>query len=90
MLLQNLPRKINRVRRHGAEDPIKQRVADALAKITIPAVGPTQSLARLETSKSFTRDLVSKYNIPVNPQFKVFKTMDGGERFFKPTGRPLF
>ena len=65
----------------GPEDPLNNGVVDALAKIGIPSVGPTKSLARLETSKSFTRNLVSKYNIPGNPQFKVFKTIDGVEAF---------
>jgi len=65
----------------GPEDPLNNGVADALAAINIPTVGPTKTLARLETSKSFTRNLVSKYNIPGNPQFKVFKTLDGVEDF---------
>lgn len=65
----------------GPEDPLNNGVVDALAKINISAVGPTQSLARLETSKSFTRNLVSKYNIPGNPKFKVFKAIDGVEAF---------
>jgi phosphoribosylamine--glycine ligase len=65
----------------GPEDPLNNGVVDALAKIGIPAVGPTKSLARLETSKSFTRNLVNKYNIPGNPQFKVFKAIDGVEAF---------
>jgi phosphoribosylamine--glycine ligase len=65
----------------GPEDPLNNGVVDALSQIGIPAVGPTKSLARLETSKSFTRNLVSKYNIPGNPQFKVFKAIDGVEAF---------
>jgi phosphoribosylamine--glycine ligase len=65
----------------GPEDPLNNGVVDALAKIGISAVGPTKSLARLETSKSFTRNLVKKYNIPGNPQFKVFKAIDGVEVF---------
>jgi phosphoribosylamine---glycine ligase len=65
----------------GPEDPLKNGVVDGLAKIGIPAVGPTKSLARLETSKSFTRNLVSKYNIPGNPRFKVFNAIDGVEAF---------
>ena len=65
----------------GPEDPLNNGVVDALSKVNIPAVGPTKSLARLETSKSFTRNLVSKYNIPGNPQFKVFKAIDGVEDF---------
>jgi phosphoribosylamine--glycine ligase len=65
----------------GPEDPLNNGVVDALSKTGIPSVGPTKSLARLETSKSFTRSLVNKYNIPGNPQFKVFKSMDGVEAF---------
>ena len=65
----------------GPEDPLNNGVVDALSKVSIPAVGPTKSLARLETSKSFTRNLVKKYNIPGNPQFKVFKAIDGVEAF---------
>jgi phosphoribosylamine--glycine ligase len=67
----------------GPEDPLNNGVVDALAQIGIPAVGPHKSLARLETSKSFTRNLVSKYNIPGNPQFKVFTSIDGVETFLK-------
>ena len=65
----------------GPEDPLNNGVVDALAKINILAVGPTKSLARLETSKSFTRNLVSKYKIPGNPQFKVFTAITGVESF---------
>jgi phosphoribosylamine--glycine ligase len=65
----------------GPEDPLQNGVVDALAQIGIPAVGPMKSLARLETSKSFTRNLVAKYNIPGNPQFKVFTSMNGIEEF---------
>jgi phosphoribosylamine-glycine ligase len=65
----------------GPEDPLNNGVVDALAASGIPAVGPTKSLARLETSKSFTRNLVNKYNIPGNPQFKVFTSLTGIEAF---------
>ncbi|MHB8139018.1 MAG: phosphoribosylamine--glycine ligase [Smithellaceae bacterium] len=65
----------------GPEDPLNNGVVDALAGKGIPSIGPTKSLARLETSKSFTRNLVLKYNIPGNPQFKVFTTPDGVEAF---------
>jgi phosphoribosylamine--glycine ligase len=65
----------------GPEDPLNNGVVDALSEIGIPSVGPTKSLARLETSKSFTRNLLNKYNIPGNPRFKVFKTIDGMEAF---------
>jgi phosphoribosylamine--glycine ligase len=56
----------------GPEDPLNHGVVDALAAAGIPAVGPTRSLARLETSKSFTRNLLDKYGIPGNPSFRNF------------------
>ncbi|MDP2853717.1 MAG: phosphoribosylamine--glycine ligase [Smithellaceae bacterium] len=65
----------------GPEDPLNNGVVDALTACGIPAVGPNKSLARLETSKSFTRNLVNKYHIPGNPQFNVFTSMDGVEAF---------
>ncbi|MGA9109866.1 MAG: phosphoribosylamine--glycine ligase [Smithella sp.] len=65
----------------GPEDPLNNGVVDALSGIDIPSVGPTKSLARLETSKSFTRNLVGKHNIPGNPRFGVFKAIDGVEAF---------
>lgn len=61
----------------GPEEPLKNAVADALEMCGIPAVGPTQELAQLETSKSFARELMEKYHIPGNSKFKIFKTMRG-------------
>jgi len=61
----------------GPEDPLGKGVVDALQAAGIPSVGPNKSLARLETSKAFTRNLVNKYNIPGNPQFQVFTKMEG-------------
>jgi phosphoribosylamine---glycine ligase len=65
----------------GPEDPLNNGVVDALREIGIPAVGPTKSLARLETSKSFTRNLLQKYNIPGNPKFKIFTSIKGIKEF---------
>lgn len=65
----------------GPEDPLNNGVADSLRGAGILSVGPTKSLARLETSKSFTRHLVKKYNIPGNPKFMTFTSMKGIEAF---------
>ncbi len=61
----------------GPEAPLSLGVVDALAQIGIPSFGPTKQLAQLETSKSFTRDLMKKYNIFGNPDFKVFNSEEG-------------
>lgn len=60
----------------GPEDPLNNGVVDLLKEIGINAIGPTKSLARLETSKSFTRILLRKYGIEGNPRFKVFNTQE--------------
>ncbi|MCK9230615.1 MAG: phosphoribosylamine--glycine ligase [Syntrophales bacterium] len=65
----------------GPEDPLNRGAVDALLEAGIPSVGPTKSLARLETSKMFTRNLLEKYGIPGNPLFRTFSSMDGVEEF---------
>jgi phosphoribosylamine---glycine ligase len=63
----------------GPEAPLAAGVADELSAAGVPVVGPTQSLARIESSKGFARDLLAKYNIPGNPFFQRFNSMDGLE-----------
>jgi len=68
----------------GPEDPLKEGVVDKLQEIGIPSIGPTKLMSRLETSKSFTRELLEKYKIDGNPKFKVFNKddIDEIEKFF--------
>lgn len=56
----------------GPEDPLSFGVVDVLEEEGINAIGPTRLMARLETSKSFTRELLEKYNIEGNPKFQIF------------------
>ncbi len=65
----------------GPEAPLEFGVVDSLARIGVPSVGPTGELAKLETSKSFTRLLMEKYKIPGLPEFRVFTNMDGVKDF---------
>lgn len=67
----------------GPEIPLSRGLVDALAKINIPSIGPTQKLARLETSKSFTRQLLVENNIPAYPKFKVFISEKGLKGFIQ-------
>jgi phosphoribosylamine---glycine ligase len=64
----------------GPEAPLAAGVADALWAAVIAVVGPTRSLARIESSKSFTRDLLGTYGIEGNPFFQRFDSMDGAEQ----------
>jgi phosphoribosylamine--glycine ligase len=61
----------------GPEAPLAAGVADALWAVGVPVVGPTQSLARIESSKAFTRQLLQKHGIQGNPFFQRFESLDG-------------
>jgi phosphoribosylamine--glycine ligase len=61
----------------GPEQPLAEGIVDSFQNLGIPCVGPTQSLARLESSKAFTRDLLSKHGIPGNPGYQVFHSING-------------
>lgn len=70
----------------GPEAPLECGLADALWEQSIPTVGPRKKLSRIETSKSFTRDLLKKYNIPGSPLYRVFQNMDGVKEFLMELG----
>lgn len=58
------------------DDPIGAGLTDAMEEIGIPSVSPKKSLAQIESSKSFTRDLLSKHGIDASPAYKVFTEAD--------------
>ncbi|MFH1851837.1 MAG: phosphoribosylamine--glycine ligase [Candidatus Neomarinimicrobiota bacterium] len=70
----------------GPEAPLAAGVADALWASSIPCVGPKQALAQLETSKAFTRNLLSKHAVPGCPRYKVFNSMEGVADFLEDLG----
>ena len=61
----------------GPEWPLDIGIVDFLETINIPAIGPKKEQAKLETSKSFTRKLMKKYNIEGNPIFRSFESSEG-------------
>jgi phosphoribosylamine---glycine ligase len=71
----------------GPEEPLSHGVADALEDAGIPCVGPKKELAQLETSKSFTRLIATKYKIGCNPDYKIFYSTEGIKDFLKKLGQ---
>tara|TARA_Y100000590_G_scaffold463316_2_gene629800 strand:+ start:3752 stop:5071 length:1320 start_codon:yes stop_codon:yes gene_type:complete len=67
----------------GPENPLENGVADALWSAGVKTVGPKKRLARLETSKAFTRNLLQEYDIPGGPKYQTFDSMDGVADFLK-------
>lgn len=70
----------------GPENPLANGVADALLETGIKVVGPKKNLAQIETSKSFTRDLFTEYDIPGGPNYHTFNSMDGASDFLHKLG----
>jgi len=57
------------------DDPLALGLVDALHAAGIAAFGPTAAAARIESSKSFAKDLMKKYGIPTAP-YSVFANVD--------------
>lgn len=70
----------------GPENPIAAGIVDELLEIGVPSASPTKDLGQLESSKSFTRELLAKYNIPGNPNFKKFTSEEGMLEYAKELG----
>ena len=65
----------------GPDNPIADGAVNVIESVGIPAVAPHKEVAQLESSKSFTRELILKYDIPGNPIFKTFESENGMEDF---------
>lgn len=70
----------------GPEAPLEQGLADLLWDNAIATIGPKKQLAKLETSKAFTRDLLKKYQIPGSPSYKRFNSLEGVRDFLHKLG----
>ena len=70
----------------GPESPLETGLADSFWNEKIKVVGPKKDLAKIETSKSFARDLLRKHKIPGCPKYKTFNSLFGVESFLKEIG----
>jgi phosphoribosylamine--glycine ligase len=70
----------------GPEAPLAAGVADAISTLGIPVFGPTRAAAKLESSKSFAKDVMTRAGVPTGtsatftdqaPAIDHLKTSDG-------------
>jgi phosphoribosylamine--glycine ligase len=59
----------------GPEIPLALGLVDRLTEAGIPALGPSQAAARLESSKAFSKDLMARHGIPT-ANYDVFTSLD--------------
>ena len=64
----------------GPETPLAGGIVDLFRERGLPIFGPTRAAARIETSKTFARELLSRHGIP-GPDFKVFHTYEAAYDF---------
>jgi phosphoribosylamine--glycine ligase len=64
----------------GPDDPIGNGATDALKEIGVASFSPSKKCAQLESSKSFTRNLLAKHNIDASPEFYVSTEANDPER----------
>jgi len=70
----------------GPENPLEAGIADILHLNNINVVGPKKNLAQIETSKIFTRNLLTKYDINGCPKYKSFDKINGLKKILNELG----
>lgn len=79
----------------GPEAPLEAGLADGFREAEIPVASPGRAAARIETSKTFARELLRKHGIPGSVRFVAVSTVEearaaldelGTEVVVKPTG----
>ena len=72
----------------GPEAPLAAGLADELNAVGMPVFGPSQAAARLESSKSFAREVISAAGAP-GPDFAVFTEESKALEFLRRKPGPM-
>ncbi len=70
------------------DDPLAAGMVDACDAAGIRAFGPNKAAARIEGSKSFSKDLMKKYDIPT-AKYEVFTDAKMAVEYIKSEGAPI-
>lgn len=66
----------------GPEAPLALGIVDVFAEAGLPIFGPTASAAKLESSKSFAKDVMEKWDIPT-ASHKVFQDSEDANSYLE-------
>ncbi len=67
----------------GPEASLEVGISDAFERAGIVAASPTKAAARIETDKSFMRDLMDRYDVPGRLEHHTFSTAKEAEVFIR-------
>jgi phosphoribosylamine--glycine ligase len=71
----------------GPEAPLAAGLADAVDRLGIPVFGPTRAAARLESSKSFAKDVMARAGVPAGASVR-FDDPAAAEAHLQPMDGP--
>lgn len=72
----------------GPEDALACGLVDRLAEAGIPAFGPTQQAAQLESSKIFAKDFMKRHGIPT-AQYATFQDYEKAKKHIRTINYPI-
>ena len=72
----------------GPEAPLAAGLVDVLQSYGVPAFGPTQAAARIETSKAYAKQLMRQAGVPT-AAFATFTELAAASAYIREQGTPL-
>ncbi|MGE6755897.1 phosphoribosylamine--glycine ligase [Rossellomorea sp. NPDC071047] len=72
----------------GPENPLLDGIVNRFQKEGLHIFGPTKEAAIIEGSKSFSKELMKKYNIPT-AKYEVFTSVEKAIQYVKEVGAPI-
>lgn len=72
----------------GPENPLLDGIVDEFQAEGLKIFGPSKSAAIIEGSKSFSKELMKKYNIPT-ASYEVFTDIEAASAYIKRAGAPI-
>src|SRR5690606_34395466 len=72
----------------GPEAPLVEGVVDYFSERGLPCFGPGREAARLEGSKSFTKDFLQRHDIPT-ADYQCFTELDPALQYLRQRGAPI-
>jgi len=72
----------------GPEAPLVDGVVDYFNQRQLPCFGPSAKAAQLEGSKAFTKNFLSRHNIP-SSSYKIFTEIEAAKAYINQEGAPI-
>ena len=72
----------------GPEAPLVDGVVDYFNQRQLPCFGPSAKAAQLEGSKAFTKNFLSRHNIP-SSSYKIFTEIEAAKAYIDQEGAPI-